>query len=126
MHSFKTLLEEVYQSNLLVHLPIMKSKSSVKIRCRQCNLPFWSVKQLKKHAVTRKRRKTFSCTYCKKGFVHVERLKMYQGTCEKNPDIKSKLGKYSVVMKVGGGVDNTFNFLESSLIGVFQTWRYIF
>ena len=32
----------------------------------------------------------------------------------------------SAVMQVGGGVDNTFNLLESALNGVFQTWRYIF
>ena len=104
----------------------MTSKSSVKIRCGQCNLPFWSEEQLKKHTMTHKRRKTFSCTYCKKGFVRGERLKMHERTCEKNPERKIKVGKYSAVMQVGGGVDNTFNLLESALGGVFQTWHYIF
>ena len=104
----------------------MTSKSSLKIRCGQCNLPFWSEEQLKKHAVTHRRRKMFNCTYCNKGFVRGERLKMHERTCEKNPEGKIKVGKYSAVMQVGGGMDNTFNLLESALGGVFQTWRYIF
>ena len=45
---------------------------------------------------------------------------MHERTCEKNPKRKTKVGKYSAVTHVGGGVDNAFNFLESALGGVFQ------
>ena len=51
---------------------------------------------------------------------------MHERTCVKNPEKKIKSEKYSAVMQVGGGADNTFNLLESALGGVFQTWRYIF
>ena len=51
---------------------------------------------------------------------------MHEGTCEKIPERKIKVGKYSGVMQVGGGIDNAFNHLESALVGVFQTWCYIF
>ena len=54
------------------------------------------------------------------------RLKMHERTCEKNPDKKNEVRTYSAVMQVGGGIDNTFNLLESALGGVFQTWRYTF
>ena len=104
----------------------MESKSFVKIRCGQCNLPFLSEERLEKHAATHKRLKMFSCSYCGKVFVRGERLKMHERTCEKNLERKIKVGGYSAVMQVGVGMDNTFNLLESALGGVFQTWRYIF
>ena len=47
---------------------------------------------------------------------------MHERTCEK----KIKVRKYSTVMQVGGGVNNTFHLLESALGGVFQTWHYTF
>ena len=71
----------------------MASKSTVKIRCQQCNLPFWSEEQLKKHAVTHKRRKSFNCTHCQKGFVRGNRLKMHERTCEKNPEKTNEVRK---------------------------------
>ena len=76
--------------------------------------------------MTHKRRKTFNCTYCKKGFVRGERLKRHERTCERSPERKRKVVKYSEVMQVGGGVNNAFIHLESALGSFFQTWRYIF
>ena len=60
----------------------------------------------------------------RKGFCKGERLRIHERTCENNPEGKIKFGKYSAVMQIGGGVDNTFNLLKSALGGVFQTWRY--
>ena len=105
----------------------MASKFSVKIRCGQCNLPFWSEEQLQKHLVTHKRRKTFFCTYCGKGFVRGDRLKMHERTCDKNP-VKKNAQRISSVMQIGGGGETLqgFNLLESVFDGVVQTWRYEF
>ena len=69
--------------------------------------------------MTHKRRKTFNCTYCKKGFVRGELLKMHKRTCERNPERKIRVEKYSTVMQVGGGVNDAFIHLESVLGGVF-------
>ena len=93
----------------------MESKSFVKIRCGQCNLHFLSEERLKKYAATHKRLKMFSCSYCGKGFVRGERLKMLMRKCEKNPERNIKVGKYSAVMQVGGRVNNAFDLLESAL-----------
>ena len=71
--------------------------------------------QLQKHAVTHIRRKTFNCTYCEKGFVRGDHLKMHERTCKKYPERKIKVGEYSAVMQVSGGVDNAFNLLEYAL-----------
>ena len=54
--------------------------------------------------MTHKRRDRFSSTYCKKGFVCGERLKMHERTCEKDSERQIKLGKYSAVMQVGDKV----------------------
>ena len=98
----------------------------MKIRCERCNLPLCSTKQLKKHAVNHKRRKTFNCTNCQKGLVCGDCLKMHERKYETNSERKNSLQKYSTVMQSGCGVNNVFNILESALVGVFQTWRYIF
>ena len=99
----------------------MASKSSLKIRCGQCNLPFWSEEQLKKHAVTHRRRKMFNCTYCKKGFVRGDHLNMHECTCEKNLKMQIKGQKYSTIMQIRGGVNNVFIHLESAFGHLFQT-----
>ena len=44
---------------------------------------------------------------------------MYEGTCEKNPVKKDSARKYSVVMQVGGGVNNDLNHIESTSGSVF-------
>ena len=116
MKSSNKLLWEVHTSKLTQYLQIVESKSSVKIRCGKCNLPFLSKEQLKRHAATHKRRETFDCSHWQKGFVRGEPL--HERTCEKKPERKNKVGKYSAVMQVGSGVDNALNLLESALDGV--------
>ena len=96
----------------------------VKIRCEECHLPFWSAEQLEKHLVTHQRRKNFFCVHCKKGFVRADRLKMHEGSCDKNP---FKVKRKSVLtLQVGLGAAEGFQFVESALDGVMQLWRYEF
>ena len=76
----------------------MESKSSVKISCEQCNLPFWLEEQLKKRSVTYKWRETFNCTHFQKDFVRGNRFRMHEHTCEKNTEKKNALRKYSTFM----------------------------
>ena len=104
----------------------MASNATAKISCGQCNLPFWSEEQLQKHLVTHKRRKTFFCTYCEKGFVRGDRLKMHERSCDKNP-VKKNTQRISAYMQIGGGgATHGFSLLESAFNGVLQTWRYEF
>ena len=100
-------------------------REHVKIRCEECNLPFWSEEQLEKHSAAHIRRKTYLCTHCQKGFARADRLKMHERTCDKNP--AKIVPRISTTMQVGRGVeDKKFYLFESALKGVLQVWRYDF
>ena len=75
--------------------------------------------------MTRKRRKTFNYAHCQKGFAYGDHLKMHERSCGRNPEKKNSARKYSIVIQVGGGVNNAFKILESTLGSVFQTCYYI-
>ena len=98
----------------------------VKIRCETCALPFWSAEQLEKHASTHKRRKTFQCTHCRKGFARADRLKMHERSCDQNPAKEKVERKSFLTLQIGRGANETFRLLESALAGVLQVWRYDF
>jgi transposase-like protein len=98
----------------------------VKIRCEECNLPFWSPEQLEKHSVTHQRRKNFKCTHCKKGFTRADHLKMHERSCDNNPSTKKVERKSFLTLQVGRGAKESFQFIESALGGVMQVWRYDF
>ena len=101
----------------------LKRDDRMKIRCTECNLPFWNVEQLEKHSAVHIRRKKFQCTYCQKGFARADRCKLHVYSCELNPE--KKKSRTSTV-QIGLGAKTHFRFLESALGGVFQTWRYEF
>ena len=98
----------------------------VKIRCEECNLPFWSAEQLEKHSATHQRRKNFHCTHCTKGFARADRLKMHERSCDKNPSKKKVKRKSVRTLQVGRGATEGFQLVESAFNGVLQLWRYEF
>ena len=104
----------------------LSKNERVKIRCDECNLPFWSSEQLEKHSAVHIRSKTFECTHCKKGFARADRRKIHERTCAKNPMKGGVTRKGAMNLQVGGGAKGAFHLRNSALNGVVQEWRYTF
>ena len=109
---------------------VLIKTEKVKIRCNECDLPFWTHDQLKKHSATHTRRKKLMCSHCTKRFSRSDHLKMHMRSCDKN---KSKYNRNNVgrqfttkVLQVGRGLKGEFKHFRSAFNGAFQEWRYDF
>ena len=104
----------------------LSKNERVKIRCDECNLPFWSSEQLEKHSAVHIRSKNFECPHCSKKFARTDHLKMHVRSCNKNPTKGIVTRKSAVNLQVGGGTKGAFHLRNSAFNGVVQEWRYTF
>ena len=105
---------------------VSNQNECVKIRCDECNLPFWSREQLQKHSKTHTRKKKLICSHCTKKFSRSDHLKMHTRSCDKNPLKNNVERKSTTTLQVGRGVKGDFKLIQSAFKGVLQEWRYNF
>ncbi|XP_069501353.1 zinc finger and BTB domain-containing protein 4-like [Ambystoma mexicanum] len=59
-------------------------------RCAICRRPFSSSTALSLHVKLHRSRKTFSCSYCNKSFIHIKRLQAHEVQCKQTNSLPSE------------------------------------